>query len=176
MAGRFSVPEWAKIAARCEVWNWVVAVQRWWREVRGRNATVHKETVKKLHSRLLTRILVTDVRSSGRPFTSRSEENVALVRDKFIRSPLKLTRQAARGSGLSRHTVRTGLKWRHENSPTCTPLSAGAYTLAGTKRTSRMAYKKSRFHALWLFPVRLGEWEGVLGKIPHNGTIGEPDL
>ena len=47
---------------------------------------------------------------SGRPSTSRSEENVAFVRDMFIRSPRKSTRQAARESGLWRHTVRTVLK------------------------------------------------------------------
>jgi len=47
---------------------------------------------------------------SGRPCTFRSEENVAFVRDMFIRSPRKSTRQAARQSGLSKHTVRTVLK------------------------------------------------------------------
>jgi len=35
---------------------------------------------------------------SGRPSTSRSEENVAFVRDTFNRSPRKSTRQAARES------------------------------------------------------------------------------
>jgi len=53
---------------------------------------------------------VTDARRSGRPSTSRSEENVALVRVMFTRSPLKSTRQAARESALSRHTVLTVLK------------------------------------------------------------------
>ena len=51
-----------------------------------------------------------DARRSGRPSTSRSEENMALVRDMLTRSPRKSTRQAASESGLSRHTVRTVLK------------------------------------------------------------------
>ena len=44
---------------------------------------------------------------SGRPSTSRSEENVALVRDMFTRSQHKSTRQVAHEGGLSRHTVHT---------------------------------------------------------------------
>jgi len=47
---------------------------------------------------------------NGSPSTSRSEENVAFVRDMFIRSRRKSTRQAARESGLWRHTVRTVIK------------------------------------------------------------------
>ena len=83
----------------------MVAVQCWWRTVMGRNATIRQETIKNCHSKLLTTGSVTDARRSGRPSTSRSEENVALVRDMFTRSPRKSTRQAARESGLSRHTV-----------------------------------------------------------------------
>jgi hypothetical protein len=78
----------------------VVAVRRWWRAVKGRNATIRQETIKNLHSKLLTIGSVTDARRSVRPSKSRSEENVSLVRDKFIRSPRKSTRQAARESGL----------------------------------------------------------------------------
>jgi len=47
---------------------------------------------------------------NGSPSTSQSEVNVAFVRGMFFRSPRKSTRQAARESGLSRHTVRTVLK------------------------------------------------------------------
>ena len=53
---------------------------------------------------------VTEARRSGRPSTTRSEENVALVRDMFTRRPRKSARQAARESGLSRHKTRTVLK------------------------------------------------------------------
>jgi len=110
MAGRLTVPELAQIAARYEVWNSVVAVQSWWRAVKGRNATIRRETIKNCHSKLLTTGSVTTARRSGRPSTSRSDENVALMRDMFTRSPRKSTRQATRESGLSRHTVRTVLK------------------------------------------------------------------
>jgi len=110
MAGRLTVEERAQIAARYEVWNSVVAVQRWWRTVKGRNTTIRPETIKNCHSKLLTTGSVTDARRSARPSTSRSGENVALVRDMFTRSPRKSTRQAALESGLSRHTVLTVLK------------------------------------------------------------------
>src|SRR5215471_5909480 len=70
----------SEIAARYEVWNSVVAVQRWWHTVKGRNATIHQETIKNCHSKLLTTGSVKDALRSGRPSTSRSEENVALVR------------------------------------------------------------------------------------------------
>ena len=78
--------------------------------VKGRNATIHQETIKNCHSKLLITGSVTDARRSGRPSTSRSEENVALVRDMFTHSPRKSTNQAARESGLSRHTICTVLK------------------------------------------------------------------
>ena len=282
MAGRLTVQERVQIGARYEVWN-----SGW----------------------------VTEARRSGRPSTSRSEENVALARDMFTRRPCKSARQAARESELSRHKTRTVLKedlnfrprkphymqemtpedcdrrmkygklmlgwheywpeifenilWsdeavfhiggfvsRHschywaahdpevtveklQNRPkvtvwcgmmanrvigpyrvrdtmnaerylqmledyvwpivsgwekhlwtcfharwrtatlcigrTCLVGSEVSGTLVGTTRTSRMACKKSRSHALWLFPVGLGKGGGVPGKTPHNGTIAGPD-
>ena len=83
MAGRLTVQEKAQIAARYEVRNSVDAVQRWWRTVKGRNATIRQEIIKNCHSKLLTTGSVTDSRKSGRPSTSRPEENVALVQDMF---------------------------------------------------------------------------------------------
>jgi len=44
MAGGLTVQEGAQIAAGNEVWNSVVARQRWWRTVKGRNATIRQET------------------------------------------------------------------------------------------------------------------------------------
>ena len=105
--------DFSGMSANCctyDVWNSVVAVQRWWRTVKGRNATIRQETIKNCDSKLLTTGSVTDAQRSGHPSTSPSEENVTLVRDTFIRSLRKLTCQAARESGLSRHTVRTMLK------------------------------------------------------------------
>ena len=110
MAGRMTVQERAQIAARYEVRNSVVAVQRWWCTVKGRSATIRPETIKNCHSKLMSTGSVTDARRSGLPSTSRSEENVVLVREMFTRSPHKSTRQAARESGLSRHTIRTVLE------------------------------------------------------------------
>ena len=56
----------------------------------------------------------------------------------------------------------------------CLVRSEVSETLAGTTKTSQMACKKSRSHALWLFLVGLGKG-GVSGKILHNGTTGGPD-
>jgi hypothetical protein len=50
------------------------------------------------------------------------------------------------------------------------------WALAGMTRTSRMAWKKSRSHALWIVPVGLSKGGGVPGKTAHNVTIGGPDL
>ena len=110
MAGRLTVQELVQIAARYEVWNSVFAVQRWWHTVKGRNATICQETIKNCHSKLLTTGSITDAPRSGLPSTSWSEENVALVRDMFTRSPRKSKCQAARKSGLSRHMVGMVLK------------------------------------------------------------------
>ena len=115
MAGRLTVPERAQIAACYEVWNSVVAVQRWWRTVKGRNATIRHKTIKNCHSKLLTTGSVTDTRRSDHPSTSRSEENMALVRDMFTPSLRKSTCQAACKSGPSRHTVCTVLKKKDLN-------------------------------------------------------------
>ena len=76
MAGRLTVKERAQIAARYEVWNSVVAVQRWWRMVKGRNTTIRLETIKNCHSKVLTTGSVTEARRSGRPSTSRSVDSI----------------------------------------------------------------------------------------------------
>ena len=57
--------------------------------VKGGNDTIRQDTNKNCHSKLLTTGSVTDARRSGCPSTSRSEENVALVRKMFNRSPRK---------------------------------------------------------------------------------------
>jgi hypothetical protein len=78
--------------------------------VKGRNATIHQETIKNCHLKLLTTGSVTDAQRSDHPSTSRSEENVVLVLDMFTRRPRESTRQAASESGLSGHTVHMVLK------------------------------------------------------------------
>ena len=102
-------------------------MQRWWRALKGRNTTIRQGTFKNFHSKLLTRSSVTDARRSVRPSTFRSEQNVAMVRVKFFPIPLKSTREAARESGLSRHTVRTVLK-KHKNIRTCELHYVQAFT------------------------------------------------
>jgi hypothetical protein len=67
MACHVSVRERAQIAARYEVWNSIVLVQRWWHTVKGRNATIHLETIKNCHSKLMTTGLVKDARRSVHP-------------------------------------------------------------------------------------------------------------
>ena len=76
MAGRLTVQERTEIAARYEVWNSVVAVQRWWHTVKGRYTTIRPETIKNCHSKLLTRGSVTDARRSGRLSTSRTVDSL----------------------------------------------------------------------------------------------------
>jgi hypothetical protein len=110
MAHRISVQERAQVATCYEVWHSVVQVRRWWRTVHGPCATLDPKTIKKCHDKLMNTGSVLDIRRSGRPSTSRSEENVRMVQDMFTRSPQKSTRQAAHESGLSRHIIRNVLK------------------------------------------------------------------
>lgn len=105
-----SLKERAQVASRFEVWRSVTLVQRWWRGVRGPHATLDAKTIRNCHTKLMTTGSVVDKPRSGRPSVARSPENVAAVRDMFTRSPGKSTRQAARESGISRHTVRVVLK------------------------------------------------------------------
>ena len=105
MTSRLTIQERAKIAARYEVWNSVVEVQRWWRTLKGSRATLRRETIRNCHAKLMTTGSVNDKRRSGRPSTSRSPAKVAKVQEMFDQSPQKSTRQAARESGLSRHSI-----------------------------------------------------------------------
>ena len=98
MTSRLTIQERAKIAARYEVWNSVVEVQRWWRTLKGSRATLRPETIRNCHAKLMTTGSVNDKRRSGRPSTSRSPAKVAKVQEMFDQSPQKSTRQAARES------------------------------------------------------------------------------
>ena len=66
MTSRLTIQERAKIAARYEVWNSVVEVQRWWRTLKGSRATLHPETIRNCHAKLMTTGSVNDKRRSGR--------------------------------------------------------------------------------------------------------------
>ncbi|KAJ4434494.1 hypothetical protein ANN_23056 [Periplaneta americana] len=53
MATILSVYDRTRIAARMEVWQSPIMVQRWWRMVKGRNATLDYKTIKRLHANLI---------------------------------------------------------------------------------------------------------------------------
>lgn len=62
----------------------------------GVNALLRPETINNWHAKLMTTTgTVKDMTRSGRPSTSRSEENVIAVQEIITRSPKKSTRQAA---------------------------------------------------------------------------------
>ena len=110
MSERLTNHKRAQIASRYEVWKSVVQVQRWWREHHEHRACLDSKTIKTCHSKLMTTGSVKDAPRSGRPSKSEAENDVELLREMFDKSPHKSTRQAARESGLSRHTIRTILK------------------------------------------------------------------
>ena len=71
---------------------------------------------------------VNDAPRSCRPSKSKDENDVELLCEMFDKSPNKSTREAARESGLSRHTVRTILKkelhYRPRKPHYCQKISA----------------------------------------------------
>lgn len=96
----------AMIASRFEVWKSVQLVQTWWHNEKGKNNHLHKNTIIKWHSRLMETGSVCDApRQRMKP--SRSEDNISVVKEMFVRSPGKSIRQAVRESGLTYHSVRT---------------------------------------------------------------------
>jgi hypothetical protein len=123
---RLTLQERAQLAARYEVWQSVVQVQRWWRTIRGPHAQVDSKTIKNCHAKLMATGSVVDTRRSGRRSLS-TDQAVNAVQEMFSRSPGKSTRQGARESGLSRHTVRAvlkkELKWRAWKPHYCQSLS-----------------------------------------------------
>eukprot|EP00106_Octopus_bimaculoides_P012208 XP_014779650.1 PREDICTED: uncharacterized protein LOC106875864 [Octopus bimaculoides] len=63
IASCLTVQEQTKIAARYEVWNSVVLVQRWWHAWKGKHATLRLETIKSCHAKLMTMSSVNNARS-----------------------------------------------------------------------------------------------------------------
>ena len=120
MAGRFSVKERTQIAARYEVWNSVVAVQIWWRTVKGRNATIRQETIKNCHSKLLT----TEVAIYTHPDLRRTWLwcGICSPAARVNQHVRLLAKVDCRGTRYSTYDV----KERLEFSPAETPLRAGA--------------------------------------------------
>ena len=91
MADHLTVQEREKVAARYEVWNSVDPVQRWWRTLKGKTATLHPKTIKHCHAKLMTTGSVNDAHRSGRPSTSRYAENVATEDSSFHPWPFEET-------------------------------------------------------------------------------------
>lgn len=115
MATRLSVYDRTRIAARMEVWQSPIMVQRWWRMVKGRNATLDYKTIKRLHANLIRTGSVTQQKGAGRPKTVITEEAKAAATEAFQRSPKKSIRQYQRESGVSYGSVQRLLKemnWR----------------------------------------------------------------
>ncbi len=100
MAKRFSVQDRAQIATKYEIWQAVVAVQRWWRGKRGKHETFHPDTIKNCHRKLMTTGSVCDAERSGRSPTSRSPVIVDFVQEMFTRSPETSIRKASLESGF----------------------------------------------------------------------------
>ena len=110
MAYRLTLLERAQVASQFEVSRSVIQVQRWWRQMHGPHVVLNPKTIRNCHAKLMTMGSVSDTPRRRRPSTARAEENVRIVRDIFVLSPQKSTRNAAIESGLPRHTIRTVLK------------------------------------------------------------------
>ena len=93
------------MAARYEVRNFIVLVQRQWGARNGWHKTLRSETIKGCAAKLMTTGSVNDKRRSGRPFTSPSAEKVERVQEMFMRSLQKSTHPAARKSRQTRHII-----------------------------------------------------------------------
>jgi hypothetical protein len=109
MAKRFSVQDRAQIATKYEIWQAVVAVQRWWRGKRGKHETFHPDTIKNCHRKLMTTGSVCDAERSGRSPTSRSPVVVDVVQEMFSRSPETSIMKASLESSLTRYTIHSVL-------------------------------------------------------------------
>ncbi len=79
MTKRLTVQDRALIATRYEMWQSVIELQRWWRSQRGRHATLHPNTIKNCHQKLMTTGSVCDTERSGRHSSSRSPEVVDTI-------------------------------------------------------------------------------------------------
>ncbi|CAF3023534.1 unnamed protein product [Rotaria sp. Silwood2] len=110
MTKLLTVQDRALIATRYEMWQSVIEVQRWWRSQWGRHATLHPDTIKNCHQKLMTTGSVCDTERSGRHSSSRSPEIVDIVREMFTQSPGTSIRKASLDTGLTYYTIHSVLK------------------------------------------------------------------
>ena len=64
MAGRLTVQGHAQIAARYEVWIFIVEMQRWWKTIKERHAQIDSKTIKNCQAKLMTTGSVSDTQRS----------------------------------------------------------------------------------------------------------------
>ena len=110
MAKRLIVQDRALIATRYEMWQSVIDVQRWWRSQRGSHVTLHPNTIKNCHQKLMTTGSVCDTERSGRHSSSGSPEVVDIVRKTFTQSPETSIRKVSLDTDLTYYTIHTVLK------------------------------------------------------------------
>lgn len=110
MTTRYSAAQRFKIAAWYECTKSPIIVQRRYRAEFGKNEAVpSRPTIIAIHAKAITGELG-DMERSGRPRTSRSDENVEAVVSAFDRSPRKSVRRASAELDLPKTSVHRILK------------------------------------------------------------------
>ncbi len=110
MSTRYSAAQRFKIAAWYECTKSPIIVQRKFRTEWGKNASIpSRPTIVAIHAKAIEGNLV-DLDRTGRPRTSRSDENVDTVMTAFCQSPKKSVRRASGELNLSKTTVHRILK------------------------------------------------------------------
>lgn len=116
MAQRLDLKQRAQIASRYEVWRSPSLVQRWWRQQYSKYETLHPETIKSCHRKLMETGSVADLKRSGRPVRTSDPGTVNSVRNAFSEDGSKSLRVVARDLDMSYSSVRkvlkTELMWR----------------------------------------------------------------
>ena len=105
MTTSLTIQERAKIEARYEVRNFIVLVQKWWGACKDRHKTRRPGTIRNCRAKLMTAGSVND-RRKERAFIHKSiSEEGENSAGNLMRILQKSTHQAARNSGLTRHTI-----------------------------------------------------------------------
>ena len=116
MANRVDIKQRAEIACRYEVWRSPTLVQRWWRQQYGKYDTLHPDTIKSCHQKLMTTGSIADMQRRGRNSVTSQIPTVEAVKSAFSEDASKSVRGVARDLDMSYSSVRkvlkTELKWR----------------------------------------------------------------
>ena len=95
----------AQVAARFEVWQSVVQVQRWFKSVFGKNKSLSKNTIKNCHDRLINVGSVLRKPYKSRALTARTQVNIEAVKDSCEINSSISVREISKTSGISYGTV-----------------------------------------------------------------------